>query len=517
MLCHFIKTGSNKINFSYARLCHLYSTKATKDSKDVSEIKDMKAPHPDPMTKIRQCLQRDAALIKNNLTFWKDKPNPALDKDGRVINWDNPNAPIFPNYCDILIIGGGAIGSSIAYWCKRLGKASLRVAVVEKDPTYKQASTVLSVGGLRQQFSLEENIEMSLFGAEFLRNINQYLGIEGEPPVDVQFHPYGYLSLAKAEHSELLKKNSELQNSLGARNVILNAKQLKYKFPWLTTDDIEIGCLGLENEGWFDPWSLLYALKCKALSLGVDYVTAEAKGFSFKIDKNAFVSGVQQGEHQQLEYLVVQTEDGQLRPMYFSKCIIAAGAFSGNIAKMAKIGYDKDMLSVPLPVEPRKRYVYCFHAPSGPGLNIPLTIDPTGTYFRREGLANYYICGLSPEEDEEPSIDNLDVDQYYFENKIWPILAKRVKTFENLKIKSSWAGYYEYNTYDENGIIGYHPYHDNLIICTGFSGHGIQQAPAVGRAVSELIEHKEYTTINLSRLSFERFIINEPIKENNIW
>lgn len=218
---------------------------------------------------------------------------------------------------------------------------------------YKQCSTVLSVGGLRQQFSLEENIEMSMFGAEFIRQANDYLGIQGEPLVDLQFHPYGYLSLATEESVDVLKRNHKLQKSMGVKNVLLNKSQLKSKFPWLTNDDIELGCLGLQDEGWFDPWLLLSALKRKAISIGVEYITATAKGFNFKTRPGTHFPSFPPGEYKQLEYLVVETEDGKLRPITFSKCVVAAGAFSADIAKMAQIGIGKGILGVPLPVEPR--------------------------------------------------------------------------------------------------------------------------------------------------------------------
>lgn len=163
----------------------------------------------------------------------------------------------------------------------------------------------MPVGGLRQQFSLEENIEMSLFGAEFLANINRYLHVEGDPPVDIQFHPYGYLSLSTQENAEILKNNSDLQNSFGAKNVLLNKNQLKSKFPWLNVNDIELGCLGLEKEGWFDPWSLLFAFKRKAISMGVEYITAEAKGFNFQLNKEMLFAGEEPGKYEEIEYLVV--------------------------------------------------------------------------------------------------------------------------------------------------------------------------------------------------------------------
>lgn len=142
---------------------------------------------------------------------------------------------------------------------------------------------------------------------------------------------------------------------------------------------------------------------------------------------------------------------------------------------MAKIGTGPGILTVPLPVEPRKRYVYVFSCENdlGPGLNTPLTIDPTNVYFRREGLSGLYVGGRSPEcVEKEPSTDNLDVDYNYFETDVWPHLAHRVPSFEAIKVKNAWAGYYDFNTFDENGIIGAHPYYNNLYIATGFSGHG---------------------------------------------
>ncbi|KAG7187876.1 hypothetical protein KM043_013855 [Ampulex compressa] len=422
----------------------------------------------------------------------------------------------FPTRCDIVVIGGGAIGSSIAYWLKQKVFKDLSVVVVERDPSYTKASTTLSVGGLRQQFSLEENIHMSLFGAEFIRNVNKHLDVPGEPPIDLSFHPYGYLTLGTEKHSEIIIKNSKLQNLLGAKNKILNKRNLERRFPWLNTDGIEVGCLGLEKEGWLDPWSLLCAFKKKAVYLGAQYITAEAKDFVFKqMDEypNPFTeSGVYEKPHK----LTVQTLDGELRNIKFAVAVIAAGAFSANVAKMIRIGTGKGPLSVPLPVEPRKRYVYCFHCPDGPGLNTPLTIDPSGVYFRRDGLGGSYIGGKSPEEHEEPVVDNLDVDHDYFDNRVWPALANRIKAFQRLKVKSSWAGYYEYNTFDRNGIVGDHPYYNNIYIATGFSGHGIQQSPAVGRAIAECILDGNYMTIDLSRLNFNRVITKESIQETNI-
>ncbi|XP_011867188.1 PREDICTED: FAD-dependent oxidoreductase domain-containing protein 1-like isoform X2 [Vollenhovia emeryi] len=457
--------------------------------------------------------QRMLKSIKRDWRSLKRLLSPSREYSDFEALW---NPEVIPAHCDVLIIGGGAIGSSIAYWLKqKVHRNEFNVVVVEKDPTYTKASTTLSVGGLRQQFSLEENIHMSLYGAEFLRNINEHLSVPGDQPIDVNFHPYGYLVLATEAGAETLVQSSKLQNSLGAKNIVLTAEKLKSMFPWINTDGIAAGCLGLEKEGWFDPWSLLCAFKKKATHLGAQYVNAEVKAFQYRTVPGSLDENMNPAER--LNTAVIETHDGELKKIEFSIAVIAAGAFSGDVAELADIGMGEGLLSVPLPVVPRKRYVYCFHCPDGPGLNTPLVIDPTGTYFRRDGLGGNYICGKSPEPNEEPSVENLDVDHEFFNEKVWPLLAHRIPAFENLKVKSSWAGYYEYNTFDENGIIGKHPFHTNFFVATGFSGHGIQKAPAVGRAMSELILNDRFLTIDLSKLNFERFLKSEPIKEANIF
>ncbi|GLH06192.1 FAD-dependent oxidoreductase domain-containing protein 1 [Gryllus bimaculatus] len=428
-------------------------------------------------------------------------------------------------HCDVLVIGGGIMGSSIAYWLKQRARQGLHVVVVEKDPTvipnnvpcYTSASTVLSVGGIRQQFSVPESIQMSLFGAEFLRNVKKHLYVEGHDPPDVQFTPTGYLFLATEKGATQLEENYKLQQELGAKNELLLPTKLKEKFPWLNTEDIALGCHGLRDEGWFDPWSLLDGFKKKAINLGAEYIQGEAVGFKFKSMPDVMVEGVEPGTYEALDTLLIKTPSGDIHPIKFGLCVIAAGPQSGAVAKMARIGNGAGYLQFPLPVEPRKRYVYAFNCPNGPGLNTPLTIDPTGAYFRREGLAGNFIGGRSPDVDKEPSTENLDVDHQFFDDHVWPHIAKRVKAFEGLKVNSAWAGFYEYNTFDANGIVGLHPYYQNLYLATGFSGHGIQHGPAVGRAVMEMIVDGGFKTIDLSRLSFDRIITGNPILENNIW
>ncbi|KAK9510559.1 hypothetical protein O3M35_005310 [Rhynocoris fuscipes] len=281
----------------------------------------------------------------------------------------------------------------------------------------------------------------------------------------------------------------------------------------MNIDGVAIASHGLENEGWFDPWSLLQAFKRKALYLGVDHVVGEIT--KFKFEENSFIVN-DPVKSDRPNGVIVSLPDGTEKSINFSICVIAAGAMSGEVSKLAGIGCGPGILSASLPVEPRKRYVHVVHCPEGPGFKCPFLIDYTGAYVRRDGINGNYICGMSPLDEEEPSVDNLDVEGNFFEERVWPIIAHRVPAFEKCKIKNCWAGFYDYNKFDENAFIGSHPVYPNLFFATGFSGHGIQQAPAIGRAVMEKLIDGEFKTIDLSRFGFERYIDDKPLYESNI-
>uniref|UniRef100_A0A3Q3WNE6 FAD-dependent oxidoreductase domain-containing protein 1 n=1 Tax=Mola mola TaxID=94237 RepID=A0A3Q3WNE6_MOLML len=427
----------------------------------------------------------------------------------------NPNLP--PERADIVIVGGGVIGWSVAYWLKQKERlrGAVKVVVVEKDPTYSKASTVLSAGGIRQQFSLPENIYLSLASAQFMRNVNEHLDVLNEDPVDLQFHHSGYLFLASEDGAHIMEGNYRTQRSAGAKVSLLSPTQVKEKFPWINTEGVVLASYGLENEGWFDPWSLLNAFRKKAISMGVIQCCGEVTG-------GTNVMTTKDGEHlglRRIHSVKVQMPNSlEYQPVECAVVVNAAGAFSAKLAEMLGIGLGpKDTFDgIPVPVEPRKRYVYVLHCPDGPGLDTPFLIDHSGVYFRREGLGGHYIAGASPEEAQEPDISNLEVDHQFFEDKVWPHLANRVPAFEKLKVSSAWAGFYDYNTFDQNGIIGIHPLVNNMYFVTGFSGHGLQHSPAVGRAVAELILDGGFKTLDLSGFSFRRILDQEPMLERNI-
>lgn len=386
---------------------------------------------------------------------------------------------------DIVIIGGGAIGSAIAAFTLLDPAFRGRVTVIERDPTYARASSALSASSIRQQFSSEVNVRIGLFGIEFMREIGARLEVGGEAP-DIGLVEPGYLFLASAAGAAVLRENHATQARLGAAIELLEPAALRARFPWIAADDIALGAHGVRGEGWFDGYSLLQAFRRKARSLGAAYVQAEATGFD---SRDARISAV-------------RLADGSA--VAGDAFVNAGGPWARRIAAWAGID---------LPVFARRRSVFVFESPASTP-HCPLVIDPSGVWFRPEGSG--YICGVSPDAADDPDEPPLDVEHALFDAILWPTLAARVPGFEALRQTRAWAGYYEMNTFDANGIVGAHPVLPNLYFANGFSGHGIQQSPAVGRGVAELLVHGGYRTLDLAALGFARLIEGRPLLEKNV-
>jgi glycine/D-amino acid oxidase-like deaminating enzyme len=359
------------------------------------------------------------------------------------------------------------------------------VLLIEKDPTFATAATALSAGSIRQQFSTPANILISLYGIEFLRNIGEILAVDGDRP-DVGLHEGGYLFLATAAGAAGLAANHRLQTSLGADILHLDKAALAERFPYIAADDIAAGCWGRSGEGWFDGYRLMQALRGKARALGVELTTGDVAAIAAE-------GGRATG---------VRLADG--RRIAAGTVVVAAGTATAPL--IAPLG-------VALPVEARKRYVFTFACRDALP-DFPLLIDPTGVYVRPEG--DVYICGGSPPPGNDPPATDFDVDHSFFEETIWPILARRVPAFEAIRPGRSWAGHYDFNTFDQNAIVGPLPALPNVLVATGFSGHGLQQAPGVGRGLAELIVHGRTTTIDLAPLGYARVAANRPIVEENV-
>ncbi|RKP52132.1 NAD(P)/FAD-dependent oxidoreductase [Trinickia fusca] len=385
----------------------------------------------------------------------------------------------------VVIVGGGVIGSAIAYFL-RASDATVEVTVLERDPTYARASSALSAASIRQQFSTALSVQMSLYGIEFLRTIGERLAVEGNTP-SIDLHEGGYLFLATPASEAILSENHALQTSLGAQIEYLPREALQAKFPWLHTGDLVAGTHGLSGEGWFDGYGLVQALRKKAQALGARFLATDATGV------------VRSGRRVQQ----VRTAAGDT--LACDVMVNAAGPWARPIAQM---------LGIELPVFARRRSVFNVSSPAQLAA-CPLVVDPSGVYFRPEGKT--YICGTSPSADHDPDDLPLDeVDYALFDDVIWPTLAHRVPQFEALRIEHAWSGYYEYNVLDQNAIIGYHPELENCVFANGFSGHGLQQGPATGRGVAELILHGRYESLDLSPLGFARVLEGRPLVERNV-
>eukprot|EP01127_Copromyxa_protea_P016371 TRINITY_DN4849_c0_g1_i1.p1 TRINITY_DN4849_c0_g1~~TRINITY_DN4849_c0_g1_i1.p1 ORF type:complete len:421 (+),score=63.08 TRINITY_DN4849_c0_g1_i1:10-1272(+) len=393
-------------------------------------------------------------------------------------------------HSDVTIIGGGIMGSSLAYHladahAKLNIKSNIRV--IEKDSSYAKASTALSVGGIRQQFSTPENILVGQYGYEFTQNIEKHLSV-GDWVPNVNWTPGPYLYLASEKGIPILQSNHEAQIKLGVPAKLIPHEKLAEVFPWMNPEGIACASVTTEGEGWVDPFSLLIAFKKKAQSLGVEYINDEVVDMKTN-DKSIKSVHLKAGNE------ITCSEN--------SAVVNCAGVFSTHLMNMIGLKY---------PVEHRKRYVYIFD--SGKPLPSHLVIDPSGIYWRNEG--KYFIAGLTPPDDAACDPEDFEVDHSLFEELVWPHLANRVPSFESVKLMNAWAGHYDYNAFDYNAIVGKHPDVSNLFLLNGFSGHGLQQSPAMGRGLTELMVHDKYQTLDLSCFSVERWFQNKQLLESNI-
>lgn len=386
---------------------------------------------------------------------------------------------------DVVIAGGAAVGSSAAYFLASQADFKGSVLVLEQDFSYEKCATALSAASIRHQFSTPGNIQLSQFGTQFIKHIGDYLSVDGESPA-IGFHEGGYLFLATNAGRDILESNHRVQRSLNADVVLLTPEQLQQRYPWMRTDDLYAGSLGLSGEGWLDAYSLMQGFRRKAISLGVQYRQARVVGL----------------QRQGRQIQSVRLSDGT--SVNCGMFINAAGTGASALAQSADIA---------LPVQAHKRCVFHFTS-SAQTPHCPMVIDPSGAYFRPEGSG--YICGISPPPDQDPPSDDFEVQHALFDDVLWPALAARVPGFEAMRLKNAWAGHYDMNTFDHNVILGPHPEVDNLLFANGFSGHGMQQSPGVGRALSEWVTYGEYRTLDLSAFGWQRVLENRPLLEINV-
>lgn len=387
----------------------------------------------------------------------------------------------------VVIVGGGVLGAATACFLARDHGAD--VIVLERDPSYRQASSALSASSIRQQFSTPINIALSQASIDFLRRVGDELAVDDERPA-IGLVEAGYLYLASAAGAARLRANHALQRAHGAEIELLDEAALRARWPWLATDGLVLATHGLRGEGWFDGPALHAAFRRKARACGARFVHADALGFDTRSDRVHAVRDAHGNRH---------TGDAIL---------IAAGAWSAPLAAA---------LGLALPVSAKKRDVFVLESPARlPG--CPLIIDPSGVWLRPEGEG--FLAGAPPRRiDNISDADDLPleaIDHGLFDDVIWPTLAARIPAFEALRVRSAWAGYYEMNAFDHNGVVGAVPGWTNAFIACGFSGHGMQHAPAVGRALAQRIATGHYADLDLAPLAAERLQRGEPLIEHNV-
>jgi len=383
-----------------------------------------------------------------------------------------------------VVIVGGAIMGSFSAWALRQAGFAGTITVVEKDSTYQHSSTALSAASIRTQFGTPTNVQMSVYGAEMFRHIKTVFGDEA----DIGYQEKGYLILGGPDDVAERIAAAEMQREHGADIIVLDPLELSARFPGISVDGIGLGTFGAQHEGWFDAWSLLSHVRRAARQLGVDYVQATVTGFE---TDDAKVAGV-------------LLSNGARMACDF--CVLAAGAWSGRL--VAPLGID-------LPVVPKKRTVFSFKTPFNRS-NFPMLFDASGFWVRPEGKD--YIGGIQPPPETDADSDGDFEPQFeLLEDAFWPLLATRIPEMEQLRLQRAWAGHYEVNTLDHNGVVGAHDELTNLIFATGFSGHGVMHAPAVGRGVAELITSGSYTTIDMNALGWARIRNSTPLVETIVY
>ncbi|UWQ99070.1 FAD-binding oxidoreductase [Rhodobacteraceae bacterium S2214] len=397
--------------------------------------------------------------------------------------------PQHKNY-DVVIIGGAMMGSSTAWFLSNMSGFQGKVLVVEMDRTYANSSTAHTNSCMRQQFSNELNVKISQFAADFVKNMRSYMGDDPRVP-ELTIQNYGYMYLSdNDELTATLRENQKVQIAAGAETELLGTDEIQARYPFYQLDDIQLGSINLKDEGYWDGGSVFDWWRRGAADNGVEYISNRVVGMD--------VSG---GRVQS-----VTLETGEV--IGCGQVLNTSGPRAALTAKMAGIS---------LPVEPRKRFTWIFSAEKPLDRDLPLTIDPSGVHMRQDGPTTY-LAGGPPDDEDDIAVDPDDftMDHGRWENHVWPIIATRIPQFEAIKVVTEWAGHYAYNTLDQNAVLGPHPEITNFVFLNGFSGHGLQQSPAMGRAIAEWLAYGEYRSLDMAPFGFERVLEGRKFVEKAV-
>ncbi len=383
---------------------------------------------------------------------------------------------------DIVIIGGGVMGSAAAYYLTRADER-LRVAVIERDPTYARASTTLSMANARIQFSLRKNVEISMYALEVLENFETEMAVEDRKPA-ISYRREGNLFMVDADGRDDAEAALAMQQSLGCRIEWWTPEETRQRYPLYDTNGYVGGTFG-PHDGHFDAYAFLMGYRAKARSQGAVFMEGEGSEI---ITQHGAVAGVR-----------LQSGD-VLRAGVVINC---AGAWCAEIAATA---------GIELPVQPTNRQVFALDTAVKPETPLPLTVLPSGLYFRTE-TGGLILLGKSMPDDAVGF--DFRWDDKRFMDELWLELATFVPSFDRLKLVRGWGGLYAVNTLDGNAIVGQWPSVKGLYLANGFSGHGLQQAPAVGRYLTELILGRPHV-LDLSIFDPQRIMEKRPLTEKGL-
>ncbi len=388
-------------------------------------------------------------------------------------------APARGNY-DVIIIGGAMMGSATAWFLSRNPDFDGSVLVIERDQLYRSCSTAHTNSCIRQQFSHPLNVRISRFGADFINDFRRHLGDDPRVP-DLSIRAFGYLYLAGSDAAaEVLRENQAVQRAEGAQTELLTPDAIRTRYPFYDLDGIVLGSINCRDEGYWDGAAVFDWWRRQAREGGTEYladtvVAINRSPAGDRVESVTLASGTTLG-------------CGQL--------VNCTGPRAARTAAMA---------GITLPVEPRKRYSWIFKAERPLDRDLPLTIDPSGVHVRENGGGTYLAGGHA---DHDPAVepDDFGFDHDLWLDHVWPAIAARIPQFEAVRVQSEWVGHYAMNPFDQNAIVGPHPTLRNFVLMNGFSGHGLQQSPAMGRGVSEWLTYGEYRSLDLSPFGYDRLV-----------
>lgn len=382
---------------------------------------------------------------------------------------------------DVVIVGGGVVGSSIGYHLRQDGFTG-RIIIVERDQTYARASSNLAMGGIRQQFGSAVNIQMVRYSVAFYRDFDRRMRAGGHEP-HASFAQRGYLFLADAGSAPALERRYQVMRERGANVRRLSMDEIRAMLPDLYVDDLLFGLFGPED-GYANPKEVLHGFRAAASAAGVEYLEDTVIG--------------------------IQRDDGCVRAVACASAgridtpvvVNAAGPFAAVIGKLA--GVDQ-------PVSPMRQHLFRCDLPRVWPYRFPMVIDPGGVHWRHEdpviaGFADRIV--LAKTKLDEPYGENFACDTSRWMADFYPDLVRRLPALKNVRLVEGWAGLYEM-TPDHNPMIGEHPSLGGFFMANGFSGHGLMMAPATGKIVSELIRCGRSDTIDVTPLSVARFARGE--------